>query len=568
MRRLIKKIRQSFLDWSLQKKMTVAFSLLVIIPMLLFGGYAYINLRRVLVENIESAVYDNVDQMALRINDHLAQYGAGLQSIVMNATIARIFEDKTASYYQRYSDMVDVYEPIVLAMKQLYGDFNAIGVYTDSPSFSERNDTVLSMTRIATPGILDTVLRDHGIHWFVDNHTVSGYGFVMKLQRLAPNNIVYGKMDAASVFTTELDNMKDYAVEIFAGDTPVYSSTGAQAPQDLLRLKEGIQTIGGKKSMLIRRNINAAGWTMCFYCSYSNFDIGLGTVLGTLAVLAVTCYVFLAIVGRLISRSVTSRVDSLNQQMEKVENGNLEHSPAAFDHDEIGELTKHFANMVSALRRHIKVDYENKLILRDAELKALQAQINPHFLYNTLSMINWKALEYNAMDISEIVVSLSGFYRSVLNQGKSEITVRNELENIKYYIDIQRYLHDNSFDVDMDIDPDMLNCRMTGIILQPIIENAIDHGIDLKRDGHGRLAVAGYRRQDGICFTVTDNGPGMTQAQFLQNIGKNAKGYGLKNVNDRLTIAYGKDYGISLDETVLEGTRIIILIPAGGSLAV
>ena len=191
----------------------------------------------------------------------------------------------------------------------------------------------------------------------------------------------------------------------------------------------------------------------------------------------------------------------------------------------------------------------------------MQAQINPHFLYNSLSIINWKALEADQEDISRITLSLSTFYRTALNKGKNILLVRDEIANIKAYLDIQLTMHDDSFDVIYDIDDSILKYETLNLILQPILENAIHHGIDLKQDGRGEICISGKEDDKDIRFAVSDNGVGMTQEQAELILTADSKGYGVRNVNERIKLYYGAEYAVCIDSEVGRGTTVTIHFP-------
>ena len=196
-------------------------------------------------------------------------------------------------------------------------------------------------------------------------------------------------------------------------------------------------------------------------------------------------------------------------------------------------------------------------------MKALQAQINPHFLYNSLSLINWKAIEAKQPDISRITLLLSKFYRTSLNKGKNITSIKDEISNIQSYIDIQLMMHDNEFDIKYDLSPDIMEYSIPNLMLQPLIENAIDHGIDIKTDGRGVIEIVGQMEgEDMIRLTVSDNGVGMSEEMAQQILSEGSRGYGVKNVNDRIKHFYGEEYGITVESEEGKGTRIIILIPA------
>ena len=229
-------------------------------------------------------------------------------------------------------------------------------------------------------------------------------------------------------------------------------------------------------------------------------------------------------------------------------------------HDEIGELTIKLNKMIRDTARLIQDVYESRIKEREYEMKALQAQLNPHFLYNTLSAINWHALTTNNTSISEIVTALSRFYRTALNSGNNITTIENEFENIKAYVQIQQNIHNHSFDVTYEVEPAILPYHMPNLILQPIVENAIEHGLDLKTDGRGKLTIHAAEHGEEILLEVIDNGVGISQDKLDRLLKQDSKSYGLRNVNKRLELFYGNQYRLEYYSSCV-GTTFQIFLP-------
>ena len=214
--------------------------------------------------------------------------------------------------------------------------------------------------------------------------------------------------------------------------------------------------------------------------------------------------------------------------------------------------------------------YKKNLELRKSELKALQAQINPHFLYNTLESISWLARDHQNEDIVKIIFALTTFFRLGLSNGREIISVQDELDHAGSYLSIQLFRYRNKMDYTIKIDDSLENTlshfQTVKLILQPIIENAIYHGIKTQsKFGHIQIIIkdAGHN----IIFEIEDNGKGMDPMQLenLNNMFKNSeefsKGYGLKNVDSRIKLYFGKEFGLTFRSQLNIGTTVIITIP-------
>ena len=278
-------------------------------------------------------------------------------------------------------------------------------------------------------------------------------------------------------------------------------------------------------------------------------------------VVALICIVASICVVTMISKLMVGGMEELTANMAKIGPGHMEINVTSDAKDEVGELIRGFGKMIDEINRLINEVYESKISQKEYEMKALQAQINPHFLYNSLSLINWKALEAEQTDISRITLRLSSFYRTALNKGRNVLKISDEINNVKAYIDIQLMMHDNDFDVDIDVDEEILEYETLNLILQPLIENSIDHGIDLLEDRRGRIQITGKRVDNCIYLSVEDNGVGMDEEKAEVILTQGSKGYGVRNVNQRIQLYYGKEYSLKVESIVGVGTKMTICIP-------
>ena len=276
-----------------------------------------------------------------------------------------------------------------------------------------------------------------------------------------------------------------------------------------------------------------------------------------------SCLVLILVTSGFWSSLFVRRVSQLLGHMQEVKNGDLELKVHDDCPDEIGTLTNTFQEMLDRINQLIQQDYKNKILLRETELKALQAQINPHFLYNCMSLINSRALLSGQSEISQMSQLLSTFYRTTLNRGKSETTLESELKNVRSYLEIQRMLHDGLFDVVWQVDPALPETELPNLILQPLVENAIVHGILPNKPKKGRLFLAVTQVMGQLRFTILDNGVGIPPEKIGNLLQTESGGYGLKNVNERIHLTYGEQYGLNIQSIPGESTMVTFCIPVG-----
>jgi two-component system sensor histidine kinase YesM len=271
-----------------------------------------------------------------------------------------------------------------------------------------------------------------------------------------------------------------------------------------------------------------------------------------------------------ITRNVTVPIQSLVRYMKKVHQGVLERSLTyAGRRDEIGQLVGGYNSMIGGMQDLLETTRQSEQEKRKLELQMLLHQINPHFLYNTLDAIKWKAQTAQETGIAEMVTSLADLLRFSLNDGMEMTTLEREIEHVKSYVNIE-WLRKGGFQVMYHIQPHILNAPYMKLIIQPIVENAIRHGLDGLPNGEGKLLISIYRDGQDIICKVEDNGPGCSQEELdrlnrmLSDgtlVPQNGHGLGMPNVFRRLRVSYGLPYGIHLENKITSGLAVTIRHP-------
>ncbi|MGF7143543.1 two-component system sensor histidine kinase YesM [Anaerotaenia torta] len=273
--------------------------------------------------------------------------------------------------------------------------------------------------------------------------------------------------------------------------------------------------------------------------------------------------------GAFIISWIVRRLSRMNDIFNQVKSGDMEAHLENDTKDEIGMLYDNYNEMITRTSELMDEKYRMGIHLKSAELKALQSQINPHFLYNTLEMLNWLAYAGRTEDIHTAVISLSKYYRLILNKGKDSLTLGEELQHVGYYIKIQDIRFPGKISYTEEVEEDLKDSLVPKIILQPLVENAILHGIWEKKSKQGNIRILGYEEEEGtVCIKVMDDGAGM-DAQTLARVMDNSlsgSGYGMKNVHARLQLIFGEAYGLECESRVGEGTCVTVRFPRGRRL--
>lgn len=270
----------------------------------------------------------------------------------------------------------------------------------------------------------------------------------------------------------------------------------------------------------------------------------------------------------IISNIVTRPLSRLTVAINKVSNGDFDQQVEVITHDEVGEVAECFNKMVQDIKALIEENYVITLAEKESELAALQAQINPHFLYNTLDSLYWQATDAGNDEIAESILALSQLFRLVLSQGKREVSVGQEMELVSRYLQIQKMRFTKRLDYEVMVDPAVQKARIPKLIIQPFVENAIVHGFE-NVSTPCKLSVSGCLDNGQILFEIRDTGIGMRQDQIdeiweeepdqyrKQRIGR----YAIKNIRERLQRRYGDAFSLEIQSDVGKGTTVIIRLP-------
>lgn len=327
--------------------------------------------------------------------------------------------------------------------------------------------------------------------------------------------------------------------------------------------------LAGKAYYMMRQKITGADWQMISLIPVEEYRSQQKFLQIFQMVMIAAIFLLVSGTAYFLSRYYVKRLTSLHNKMAELQNGDLNvvlpiHEGE--DGDEIEMVYRNFNFMVGEVRRLLQEHFQLGKNVKMSELRALQAQINPHFLYNTLDLINWMAIDYGATEIENMVWNLSRFYRLSLNHGKNILTIREELEHVQVYVNIENVHVEQAIHYQASVPEELMDKACLNIILQPFVENSILHGMSEHPDIH-QIAICITAEIDGedVIFHIRDDGAGM-DPQAIRQIEEDymkpaKKGYGIRNINFRIKLCYGERYGISYDSVPGEGTTAHIRIP-------
>lgn len=371
----------------------------------------------------------------------------------------------------------------------------------------------------------------------------------------------------------DIQEMQGYALYVFDRDTgeAVYVPEGADTLpltrfQDSVPRGHGSYTdqIGGADCLVVYTTSEITPWQIVGVVRQNTVISGFLQVRNRMLLIVLLCAALFAVIAFALAHYLTKDLRRLTRAVEQTGDEALELPIRITRQDEVGILYQRICAMLARIRTLITNIRCAEAEKRTSEIAMLSMQINPHFLYNTLSMMNWMAIRSNQMDISKVTLALSTFYRTALSKGEDMVTVENCIRNMEAYLEIQLTMHDNNFTVEWETDPEIKNEKMPKLLLQPVVENAIEHGIDEKEEGDKKISLSFKGVGDDVVITVRDNGMGMEQEKAETLVTYQAKGYGLKNVNDRIRLLYGEEYGIRIFSAPGEGTNVVMRFPKEG----
>lgn len=324
--------------------------------------------------------------------------------------------------------------------------------------------------------------------------------------------------------------------------------------------------INGKDYLVRGTDIEKTDWKLLVAMPETELYRASSSVLRLLLPIILILALAVGAMALVFSRMITSRISHLAAQMESVEDKIPQLSDSEMESDdEIGQLFKSFRYMSNRLQELMNQEYENGKAVKQAELKALQAQINPHFLYNTLDLINWEALDCGAKRIMKISRALAKFYKLSLNHGEEFSNVKDELSHVEYYIMIQNFRYNDRIEMIREVPEELMENRILHIVLQPLAENFFVHGMVGKEEtAILRIRIRGWEEMEDMVLEVADNGCGMTKEEREKILSEEAterSGYGVRNIHKRIQLVYGENYGLEYRENEWGGVSVRLRFP-------
>ena len=332
--------------------------------------------------------------------------------------------------------------------------------------------------------------------------------------------------------------------------------------------KDGVydEMFEGEHRKVIVNTISYTGWKLVGVIPYSTFTSGMLNMRYFVGMLMLLTAMMLVVINRVVSVGISRPILRLNDSVREYEAGEKPeiYIGGSLEIRHLGYSIQKSYEQIDSLMKKIVLEQNER---RKSELDALQSQINPHFLYNTLESITWMIEGERNDEAAFMITQLARLFRISLSKGRTVITVADELQHARSYMNIQKIRYKNAFSVVFDVDQEVCSCCTVKLILQPILENAINYGVS-GMDDCGEIRVTGRLEDGNVILSVTDNGIGMSEEQVAliltdsSRMHKRGSGVGLVNVNNRIRLLFGGEYGLTVESEPDEGTTVSVRIPA------
>lgn len=582
-------------DMKLQHKLLISHLLVLLIPTMIMSVLLYQQLSHILISMSVHSEQELSRKTADRLEASIASVHNALDAIAMDAKLQRFLLEESNGRAMNINSVLSF-----LTTANSYIDGNTI---TDVKIYLNDDFSVFDTDSFESYHIFRPQSEIRGSYWYgifasTDARTLvcpqlyltpseaANNGELAIIRRLtfaegtrnAYVAVYSSKNNVDSILRKEISYTGSASYLINSRSTPVSSSDPQLSGTYLLdysAVPELIPdtnrfvtlTFAGEKAYVGYKEIRGTDWYMVSVIPAANI---LTDARDLIYQFFATYFVFVILafaVAVYLSKSIVRRIASVIRQMSAVKYGKPQPLPLKGSQDEIGELADTYNYMSNELNLLMEKQEKAASDMRLAEFKALQSQINPHFLYNTLDMINWLAQSGKREEVSAAVQALSKFYKLTLNKGNTTVRLEEELVHVSLYVQLQNMRYNDKIHFIVDIQDELLDYEIPKLVLQPIVENAIQHGIFGKESKEGTIVITGWLEADTLVFIVSDDGVGIPEDKMesiLSGAGESSQGsnIGIYNTHKRLQLFYDTQFGLSYKSTPGSGTEVTVRIPA------
>ncbi|WP_068778465.1 cache domain-containing sensor histidine kinase [Paenibacillus sp. GM2] len=568
---LLGRLSNGIKNLRLRSKFILIF-LISIVPFFGLIYYSYTTTRDQITEQTYASLSGTLNQINNNIENRLDYYHQLSNILYMDSQLRNFLSNNYEKAFY-YLDAFEYINRTFSSMLAMNTNVKGITVYTNNKTLYSDGEYIRYMEELPEE-VKNLALQETGdtIYTRTEANTITLARSLSYFSLMHPYGVLVIQIHDVELFSLiEKENMnKSVYIIDEKGDvvTSVDQDMKYSRLYDTFPIEEELQSNFGKFDKMVNGEERfftykqlSNGWKTVITVPYH--ELLENTNRATTRIIWISAIAFIAsmLLIYLTTKVITKRIERLLSQIRKVERGDFQVSVKPMGHDEIGQLSFAFNKMASKIENLIEDVYVKEISMKEAELNTLQAQINPHFLYNTLASISSLALKEGGTQVYKMVSYLAKYYRVSLNKGKRIILIHQEIELVKNYISIQEIRFRGMLHMHYDLDEQLFKYKTIKLILQPFIENCIHHAIC---DESGiNIIVKVYSDGNDIVFQIIDDGAGMSSRHVEEAFQKanNLSGYGIKNVNDRLQLTYGERYGVSIFSRIGIGTTVTLRIP-------
>lgn len=568
---LLGRLSNGIKNLRLRSKFILIF-LISIVPFFGLIYYSYTTTRDQITEQTYASLSGTLNQINNNIENRLDYYHQLSNILYMDSQLRNFLSNNYEKAFY-YLDAFEYINRTFSSMLAMNTNVKGITVYTNNKTLYSDGEYIRYMEELPEE-VKNLALQETGdtIYTRTEANTITLARSLSYFSLMHPYGVLVIQIHDVELFSLiEKENMnKSVYIIDEKGDvvTSVDQDMKYSRLYDTFPIEEELQSNFGKFDKMVNGEERfftykqlSNGWKTVITVPYH--ELLENTNRATTRIIWISAIAFIAsmLLIYLTTKVITKRIERLLSQIRKVERGDFQVSVKPMGHDEIGQLSFAFNKMASKIENLIEDVYVKEISMKEAELNTLQAQINPHFLYNTLASISSLALKEGGTQVYKMVSYLAKYYRVSLNKGKRIILIHQEIELVKNYISIQEIRFRGMLHMHYDLDEQLFKYKTIKLILQPFIENCIHHAIC---DESGiNIIVKVYSDGNDIVFQIIDDGAGMSSRHVEEAFQKanNLSGYGIKNVNDRFQLTYGERYGVSIFSRIGIGTTVTLRIP-------
>lgn len=576
-RRIVDQLVKSLRNIRISTRLILSYVVVSFIPVLTIGGFSYYVTQKVVLEKMHHSLNQSIRSINTDSRRYLDELLNSSSNMIYSSYIQELLKE-----YETTTDKEDVTRRVLEHVKSnsLSSSLSDIRIVKNNGEeisyrlvYRLRSEEMERLERIAkdnaeTPVFVPVKLESNqrGITLV---RTIYSSSTLKEIGNLYFTVMEKGIQDICNGIEIE----QGANVYVLSTGGAIVSGTGTVefVTSDILQKTVGKTSgkfdldIGGKRCFVTFRKMEQTDWFIICTVPYSSFNSVVSRLGLYIMSCMIICIFFCGFCTTLIHRSIAMPLTNLRSHMMKAGNDTLPKKLEDHHRDEIADVTQSYNNMVDEITQLVEDIHTSEQQKSREKLKALQAQINPHFLSNTLNTIQWMASLQNAENIENLTTSLIQLLQVSMGKVEDLVTLREEIDYVQSYVNIQSFKYWDKFTVEYDLESDAENCLLPPFSIQPIVENAIIHGIEPK-EGKGTIWISASRiGDDGICM-VKDDGVGCEEIPDLEKkpVKKHVSGIGIKNVDERIKLHFGAEYGITSESIPRIYTKIKLRLPYNG----